>query len=68
MLTRIQLTSGACPRYFGGFGVSQSGKPFVIATPQAFSAKHYSVTNANSVLESLTPAFPLAQLSYSTGA
>ncbi|MCZ4292417.1 hypothetical protein [Vibrio sinaloensis] len=68
MNVRILLVSGSCPCYFGGFGISQSGKPFVIATAQAFNAKHYSVTNANSVLALLTPTFPLAQLSYATGA
>ena len=68
MNVRILLVSGAFPRYFGGFGISQSGKPCVIATPQAFNAKHYSVTNANSVLDSLLPSWPLAQLSYATGA
>lgn len=68
MNVRILLVSGACPCYFGGFGISQSGKPFVITTPKARNAMHYSVTNASSVLELLSSTFPLAQLSYATGA
>ncbi len=68
MLTQILLVSGASPRYFAGFGVSQSGKPFVIATHQPFQAKHYSTSQANVDLDALKSAYPLAQLSVLIGA
>ncbi|KGY11248.1 hypothetical protein NM22_16830 [Vibrio tubiashii] len=67
MTVQILLTSGAFPRYFGGFGQTESGKPYVIATRQIFDAKHYSVTQARQVLASLQRAWPLAQTSHPIG-
>lgn len=68
MKVQILLTSGAFPRYFGGFAKSQSGKTFVIATRQIFDAKHYSVTEASKVLDVLLPSWSLAQISHSVEA
>ncbi|KHA58981.1 hypothetical protein NL53_18995 [Vibrio variabilis] len=67
MVVQILLASGACPRYFAGFGQTESGSSYVIATPQLFTAKHYSVTEANDVLNQLLPSWPLAQISQAIG-
>ncbi|MDC5855738.1 hypothetical protein [Vibrio europaeus] len=68
MKVQILLTSGAFPRYFGGFGQTQSGKSCVIATRQLFDAKHYDATEAKQVLASLQSSWSLAQISQPVGA
>ncbi|NVJ57996.1 MAG: hypothetical protein HWE19_16700 [Vibrionaceae bacterium] len=67
MKVQILLTSGACPRYFGGFGQTDAGQPFVIATPQISGAQNFSLAQAQVALDKLISRWPLAQISYSAG-
>ncbi|HFQ5075251.1 TPA: hypothetical protein ACGU7E_004281 [Vibrio vulnificus] len=63
MKVQIQLTSGVHPRF-----LMSTERGFVETTSKQSEAIRFTQAQANQVLESIKPKWPLAQLSYELGA
>ncbi|NOI39450.1 hypothetical protein F0251_13510 [Vibrio sp. 070316B] len=63
-MVNVLLVSGCFPHYFAGFGVTATGKHFVITTAQHFQSKFLSVSDAHAIVNQLQASWPLAQTSY----